>query len=306
MLFVSYAKPINTQYEQLSVAERIHRGHSPHWVGNDKKSQTWHRQYVILRELALHGPLTIYQIRKNMTKDDRFPLNLDYVTVWRNVNHLSDKKLISISRKSTARRQKRICQLTDRQVIGLLFFQHYLNSADIVSAINKYSFVAKAFVNLGLKKELNQALKDIAIQDVYKRFANEQKGALDNESIDKPTWNPQERIHYIASREITQNPETFGASTRHAYDTLWRDLIMELLLKLLAIVSEKPELFKKLKAELRKSVPYTLLTELTELVKDFIDGLIETREYIDKTIDQLNRINGLLKTNQMKANERAC
>lgn len=81
---------------------------------------------------------------------------------------------------------------------------------------------------------------------------------------------------------------------------------MELLLKLLAIVSEKPELFKKLKAELRKSVPYTLLTELTELVKDFIDGLIETREYIDKTIDQLNRINGLLKTNQMKANERAC
>jgi len=100
-----------------------------------------HRRYMILRVLALKGPLTMYELKKQLKKELG---KINYTAVLRDVPFLEKARLVGIK---TGARKAKICEVTNRGVI-CAWLQHYLSSEDFLQTVSKRSRVISILAQL--------------------------------------------------------------------------------------------------------------------------------------------------------------
>lgn len=117
----------------------------PEWIvtmdvpKRDKARQ--HRRYTILRVLALRGPSTMYQLKKQLERELK---KINYIAVLRDVPFLQKARLVSIK---TGARSARICEVTNLGVM-CAWYQHYLSSEELLQTLSKRSKVISVLTRL--------------------------------------------------------------------------------------------------------------------------------------------------------------
>jgi len=212
-----------------------------------------HRRYAILRMLALKGPLSMYQLEKQLQKELG---KINYTTVLRDVPFLKKARVVAIK---TGVRKAKICEITNRGVI-CAWYQHYLSSEELLQTLSKKSKLMSILTQLPKLRKITidrllvQSLPYIYHSWLGVGFADPLE---DGQIVGKPR-----SIEY-------QEDKRYEKAWEEYFENLTFQLVFDLLSDLTDSVAEK-ELIKLQREEL-------------ELLKDRASEALKEWELLTKT-----------------------
>jgi len=231
-----------------------------------------HRRYTILRVLALRGPFSMYELKKQLKKELG---KINYTAVLRDVPFLEKARLVSIK---TGARKAKICEVTNRGVIGA-WYQHYLSSEEFLQTLSKRSRVISILTQLPKlrKTTINRVL--ITLPSIHR------------------LWTLGGFTELLGDQQIGGKPGSIEAKEDKRYEEAWEEhyenltsyLAFDLLSDLTDSVMEE-SLIKLQKEELEflKDRACEVLEEWEFLTKTSQHHYKKTQRLI-KTLDRLSR-----------------
>lgn len=193
---------------------------TPHWLMGytERGSKTVMRRNLILRALALHGPLNMYQIQKVIERNENrcipYPRILQYIA------SLEKRKAVHRLKEKTKRNAK--VYDVGSWVFGYLFFQHFLDREELLQILRRRGILAY-----------------LPSSDEGLDFSEEIENVVDRR-ISASFFQYLVTLHAPhRTRDIT--PESVNGTISHMDETTFRDIDLEVMQSILRrFVDEDP------------------------------------------------------------------